>query len=345
MEEIITMGKRIAMLRKQNGLTQDQLAERVGVSAQAVSKWENDISCPDISILPKLAETLGVTTDELLGVKPIEPHVVVVESEKKRDSYANRKHNMVFHWNAGKRSVIFWGSLLILIGLALLLNRFDLLPLAGQPTFWGIVWPVALLGLGVASMFDHISVFSISVSALGLYYLLFNLGIVAYELSWSMLWPALLVLFGLSILVDQFFPDRKKKKGHSISWTDEHGNEHEPVIDYSDDAGYVRFDCSFADANQIVALEEFVGGDIDISFGKSTIDLTGCKRFATGAKLKLDVSFGSGIILLPRTVRLQQNVDRAFGSSTVTGEPNADAPYTLFVKGDASFGSITFRYA
>ena len=67
MESKVTMGKRIADLRKQKGMTQEQLANQVGVTAQAVSKWENDLSCPDISVLPQLAEMLGVTTDELLG--------------------------------------------------------------------------------------------------------------------------------------------------------------------------------------------------------------------------------------------------------------------------------------
>ena len=47
-----TLGKRIAYHRKRLGMTQEQLAQRVGVSAQAVSKWENNLSCPDITILP-----------------------------------------------------------------------------------------------------------------------------------------------------------------------------------------------------------------------------------------------------------------------------------------------------
>ncbi len=45
-----TLGRRIAAHRRELGLTQDALAERLGVTAQAVSKWENDQSCPDISI-------------------------------------------------------------------------------------------------------------------------------------------------------------------------------------------------------------------------------------------------------------------------------------------------------
>lgn len=61
------LGERIAALRKGKKLTQEQLAEKLGVSAQAVSKWENNISCPDILLLPELAHILGVTTDALLG--------------------------------------------------------------------------------------------------------------------------------------------------------------------------------------------------------------------------------------------------------------------------------------
>ncbi len=81
MESKQTLGKRIATLRKAQGLTQEQLAEKVGVSAQAVSKWENDMTCPDITTIPLLADIFGVTTDELLGVKPVEPHIVILDKE------------------------------------------------------------------------------------------------------------------------------------------------------------------------------------------------------------------------------------------------------------------------
>lgn len=67
------LGKHIATLRKQRGLTQEALAEALGVSPQAVSKWETDTSCPDISLLPKLASELGVTVDALLaGDMPVQ---------------------------------------------------------------------------------------------------------------------------------------------------------------------------------------------------------------------------------------------------------------------------------
>ena len=74
-----TLGRRIARLRLEYGMTQERLAMKMGVTAQAVSKWENDLSAPDIMLLPELARTLGVTVDELLEgrksqeVVPAEP--------------------------------------------------------------------------------------------------------------------------------------------------------------------------------------------------------------------------------------------------------------------------------
>ena len=64
-----TMGMMIASKRKELGLTQMELAEKMGVTDKAVSKWERDLSCPDISSLPKLAEILGMSVDELMQVK------------------------------------------------------------------------------------------------------------------------------------------------------------------------------------------------------------------------------------------------------------------------------------
>lgn len=62
-----SMGQLIAAKRKELGLTQQELADRMGVTDKAVSKWERDLSCPDVSTLPHLAGELGLTPDELLG--------------------------------------------------------------------------------------------------------------------------------------------------------------------------------------------------------------------------------------------------------------------------------------
>lgn len=62
-----SLGARILALRKAASMTQEQLAERLGVTFQAVSKWENDIACPDVLLLPVLADTFGISIDELFG--------------------------------------------------------------------------------------------------------------------------------------------------------------------------------------------------------------------------------------------------------------------------------------
>lgn len=80
----MTLGARIGLLRREKGLKQEELAERMGVSPQAVSKWENDLNCPDIALLPQLAKTLDVTVDHLLtGERPEPPVRLVPEGERK----------------------------------------------------------------------------------------------------------------------------------------------------------------------------------------------------------------------------------------------------------------------
>ena len=72
MEEL-RMGATITRRRKENGLTQEALANRLGVTNQAVSKWEGDVCCPDIQLLPALADALGLSLDALFGREAPEP--------------------------------------------------------------------------------------------------------------------------------------------------------------------------------------------------------------------------------------------------------------------------------
>ena len=83
----MTIGKRIAQLRKEKGLTQEELSQMMEVSAQAVSKWENDQTCPDISLLPKLAQILGVSVDVLLSgeQEPPTPVVQILPEDQRKN--------------------------------------------------------------------------------------------------------------------------------------------------------------------------------------------------------------------------------------------------------------------
>ena len=84
-----TIGSRIAALRKTKSMKQEELAELLGVSGQAVSKWENDQTCPDISLLPQLAKILGVTVDELLCGKQEQPAAVQMLPQEELKSIAD----------------------------------------------------------------------------------------------------------------------------------------------------------------------------------------------------------------------------------------------------------------
>ncbi len=77
-----TIGRRIAQLRKERGMTQEELAPKLDVSSHAVSKWENDVSCPDISLLTQLADVLHTTTDYLLSGKKDEVRCIPVDKRK-----------------------------------------------------------------------------------------------------------------------------------------------------------------------------------------------------------------------------------------------------------------------
>ncbi len=72
---------RITELRRQQGISQQQLAERLGVAFQTVSKWETGTTMPDIAMLPELAAYFQVSVDQLLGLRPLpEEEYLPVES-------------------------------------------------------------------------------------------------------------------------------------------------------------------------------------------------------------------------------------------------------------------------
>ena len=93
-----TIGKNICNLRKQNGLTQEELAGRLNVSFQAVSKWENGVSMPDVSTLPLLAKSLGCSIDSLLGYA-VEQKII--------NDYESRYDTEDYYWGVQPSEMCF----------------------------------------------------------------------------------------------------------------------------------------------------------------------------------------------------------------------------------------------
>ncbi len=154
-----TIGERIKYHRKRLGMTQEQLAERIGVSAQAVSKWENNLSCPDISILPELAALFGITVDELLGKN--EP---VHEAEP-----IGKDKGVEFNVSLGKgkKHGLLFAIYVIVFGALLLVNM--LLP--NPPSWWTVLWTTFLIYVGISSLCEHFSVFGTAATVIGLIFL------------------------------------------------------------------------------------------------------------------------------------------------------------------------------
>jgi transcriptional regulator with XRE-family HTH domain len=95
----LTIGNKIKALRKQRGITQEQLADSIGISFQAVSKWENNVALPDITLVPALASYFGVTTDELLdyNLKEMRENITAIcdEAYKYRESDAPKSKEIL----------------------------------------------------------------------------------------------------------------------------------------------------------------------------------------------------------------------------------------------------------
>ena len=112
-----TLGERIAYYRKKQNLTQEALAERCSVSAQAVSKWENNLTAPDITLLPLLAEVFNVSCDELLGVQKTE--TVAVDPAAVDISKAMFKVRISGNFTSSDEDVKGWGKTKVNVNLPL----------------------------------------------------------------------------------------------------------------------------------------------------------------------------------------------------------------------------------
>lgn len=98
------MKLRVYDLRKKKQIGQKELAERIGVSIQTVSKWENEICMPDISLLPEIAAFFEVSVDELLGLKPLSGEEYIPSRSGEKDYWESKLDYLL----ASRRS--FWNE-------------------------------------------------------------------------------------------------------------------------------------------------------------------------------------------------------------------------------------------
>ena len=328
-----TLGKRIAQHRKRMGLTQDMLAEKLGITAQAVSKWENDQSCPDITILPKLAEIFGITTDALLGREaPPKTYTaeIVTEGEDEDDS------RWEFHWDNGKRDSLRFAFLVLWVGGLTLASRL----LHWDASFGEILWPSVLLFWGLRSFIRDFSIFKLCLVVCGGGYLINNLGIWNIAISSELIFPVLVVLFGVSLLIDALKkPNRSRfrimRKGSVGTKTKNH------CVNKDD-----CFSChiSFCEETHRVTVPVLASGDASVSFGELTVDLRDCLRLQENCTVDAQCSFGELQLLVPKRFRVECDSSTSFASLSIDGDADAQPDGVITLNANVSFGEITIRY-
>ena len=220
-----TFGQRLSRLRKEKGLTQEDVANQITISPQAVSKWENDISSPDILVLGNLADILGVSVDELLGRDTKEEKVIEPEPKAKEEETIAKKQPEVKKKTSkakGKNSKV---QLIITPALfTLALVGYILLGIfwTDQMMGWAMGWILFLIPIIVGSIISAIqdrsfTKFAYPILIVAIYctigYLGKYLGFPGWETFWFLFItiPAYYAIFGS---IDKFVIKNKDPEDH-----------------------------------------------------------------------------------------------------------------------------------
>ena len=324
-----TLGARIVAHRKKAGLTQDKLAEQLGVTAQAVSKWENDQSCPDITMLPKLAELFHTTTDELLGVAKQEE----VREESCPEESSGKQVAAEWQWETGKQGALVFAFSVLLVGILTLVSRI----LNWEVSFWDILWPGAILFIGLQGIIDRFSVFNIGCLFLGSYCMLSNLHLLPFQISGNLILPIVILLFGLMLLLDAF----KKPAVKHFSF---HKNT-EAKQQFQIDGEEFTCKCSFGEGKRYVTMPKLSKGNIFCSFGEHELDLRGCEAFSDSCLLDAKCSFSELTLIIPKHIKVEMDSATAFGDVEVSGTPDPVTTGVIHLSTKVSFGKLVIVYA
>ena len=337
-----TLGKRISENRKRLGMTQDGLAEKLGITAQAVSKWENDQSCPDITMLPKLAEIFGVTTDELLGrevPKQIAEAEIIPEENEPEGVHMQNK-NWEFHWNSGKKNAVTFAMLVLWVGIVILAARY----FNWDDSFWGILCPSVPLIYGIRGLLDGFSVYSIGMTLFGAYFLVDNLDIAKIDMHGEYIFPVMIVLIGIGLLTDALKKPRKPHFHISHNGRNVASGSEKTKSEFSTDGDCFCCSLSFGEKTHQINLPALAGGDASVSFGELRIDLTGCEAVRENCVVDANCSFGEMFLTVPRRFRVEPRSSTAFAEVEVKGHPDTETTGVIYLNANVSFGEIEIQY-
>ena len=332
-----TLGKRIVQHRKRLCLTQDALAEKLGVTAQAVSKWENDQSCPDITMLPKLAAIFGTTTDALLGIAPDMPaqEATVVDEEYENDGVHIQNGNWEFKYNAPRKGSLMLAVAVLLTGALYLLSSIFVWDLG----LWEIAWPSFLLVFGLFGVYPRFSFFRLGIALLGGYFLAGQLLNLSSLMDNGAVLAIALLIFGGAMLVDAI---RKPAKNTSECFGSDSRNS--PRNHYHTTGDFFQFDAAFGDQTRLITMPSLKSGQINTSFGDYEVDLSGVQEVAPDCRLEANISFGDLTLTVPSRYEVRCASETAFADVEFDGKPDAVPAGIIQLNASVSFGQITIEY-
>lgn len=296
-------------------------------------------------MLPKLAEIFGTTTDALLGMEPetvLKTQAGTGGHGDGEEGFHYRDDHVEIHVDSGRRGTLAVALWVLLTGALLLANIIlpQVVPSGRvfwpeQMSLWEIAWPSGLLAFGLVGLYPKFSFFRLGCALLGGYTLMgyfvgrfFNEGVLV---------PIVMVVFGLGLLVDTL---RKPEKSRFSVLGG--GKIHQS--DFSAEGEGFLCTTSFGEDKRAVELPRLVSGEATVSFGDLTVDITGCRQIAPDARLKLECSFGSLTLCLPRTCRVEHCADTSFASVSFKGRSAEDAPDRIYLDCSVSFGEIEIVY-
>ena len=323
-----TLGGRIKFHRTRLHMTQEQLAQKLGVSPQAVSKWEHDQSCPDILVLPDLAQLFGITVDELLGKeKPCQAEVV----EEKRQNH------VVWSFSSRRGNIMIALYVLVVAGLILMNNLYHF-----DVSWWTVVWTVACVFFGLSNFGGDASLGRITAGFLGLYVLLTEYGIFTWSFRWSIAIPVMLLIWGLSLLIDSL---RGIKKPLVTVSTTKNIEKDKEKREFSCKDGNLHCALAFGSYRTAVNADILRGGEIESAFGQFTIDFSGCKAASPDCTIEVEHCFGSLKLLFPKHLAVEVIEDNSAASRAhIEGAPNEVTNGTVRLSLDKAFSVLNICY-
>ena len=277
-------------------------------------------------MLPKLAELFDTSIDELLG------HSQSLTAEPVEEE----KSGWEFHWDGGRRGAFGFAVFVLMVGALLFASRF----LGWDAGFWSIAWPSALLVGAIFTMSGRFRFTNVVCALLGAYFLVSNLGVLDLSFSKSLIFPVLILIFGLSLLLDAL---RKPKKGR-FSINKKGDISHKGRRHFVQDGEYFDCDMSFGENSHRITLPRLSGGRAKVSFGELTVDLSGCSEIADGCTLEVGASFASLVLKVPRAYSVNCAAGTSFGEVSTYGSPEEHIRGTVTLTGGVSFGELEIHY-